>query len=128
MIGFLITKLFDDNLCQSWLERHLHSNGFVCPTCGSADRRRFRTQDRYDAYRCRVRDAHDALLNGTIFAGIASVPLRSCCCCTASPKGGPRRVWRVNCGCSGKPSKPCASVSRLICNTASTATVEGQTF
>jgi len=34
MIDFPITDLFDDSLCLVWLERHLHPDGFVCPTCG----------------------------------------------------------------------------------------------
>jgi len=53
MIDFPIADLFDDSLCLVWLERHLHPNGFVCPQCGSGNRRRFRTQGYYDAFRCR---------------------------------------------------------------------------
>lgn len=47
MIDFPITDLFDDSLCLLWLERHLHPDGFVCPQCGSENRRRFRTQGYY---------------------------------------------------------------------------------
>jgi len=32
MIDFPIADLFDDSLCLLWLERHLHPDGFVCPT------------------------------------------------------------------------------------------------
>jgi hypothetical protein len=53
MIDFPITDLFGASLCLLWLERHLHPDGFVCPTCGSANRRRFRSQGYYDTYRCR---------------------------------------------------------------------------
>jgi hypothetical protein len=53
MIDFPIADLFDDSLCLLWLERHLHPDGFVCPHCGSANRRLFRRQGHYDAYRCR---------------------------------------------------------------------------
>ncbi|HEU5098686.1 MAG TPA: transposase [Roseiflexaceae bacterium] len=65
MIDFPITELFDDSLCLLWLERHLHPDGFVCPHCGSADRRTFRVQGHYDAYRCRACDGYYTLLSGT---------------------------------------------------------------
>jgi hypothetical protein len=65
MIDFPITNLFDDSLCLAWLERHLHPDGLVCPQCGSANRRRFRTQGYYDTYRCRACDGYYTLLSGT---------------------------------------------------------------
>jgi transposase-like protein len=74
MIDFPITDLFDDSLCLIWLERHLHSDGFVCPQCGSASRRRFRAQGHYDAYRCRVCDRYYTLLSGTVFEGSRQRP------------------------------------------------------
>jgi transposase-like protein len=67
MIDFPITELFDDSLCLLWLERHLHPHGFVCPHCGSANRRRFRVQGYYDAYRCRACDGYYTLLSSTAF-------------------------------------------------------------
>ena len=67
MIDFPIADLFDDSLCLLWLERHLHPAGFVCPHCGSADRRLFRRQRHYDAYRCRACDGYYTLLSGTVF-------------------------------------------------------------
>ena len=74
MIDFPITDLFDDSLCLVWLERHLHPDGFVCPQCGSANRRRFRTQGYYDAYRCRLCDGYYTLLSGTAFEGSRQRP------------------------------------------------------
>jgi hypothetical protein len=65
MIDFPITNLFDDSLCLLWLERQLHPDGLVCPQCGSANRRRFRTQGYYDTYRCRACDGYYTLLSGT---------------------------------------------------------------
>jgi hypothetical protein len=41
MIDFPITDLLDDDECLAWLERHLHPQGLVCPTCGSSGRRGF---------------------------------------------------------------------------------------
>jgi transposase-like protein len=74
MIDFPITQLFDDSLCLLWLERHLHPDGFVCPHCGSADRRRFRAQGYYDAYRCRDCDGYYTVLSGTAFEGSRQRP------------------------------------------------------
>ena len=44
MIDFPITDLLDDDECLAWLERHLHPQGLVCPTCGSSEGRLFRRQ------------------------------------------------------------------------------------
>jgi transposase-like protein len=74
MIDFPIAGLFDDSLCLQWLERHLHPDGFVCPHCGSPNRRLFRRQSYYDAYRCRACDSYYTLLSGTIFDGSRKRP------------------------------------------------------
>jgi transposase-like protein len=74
MIDFPITDLFDDSLCLLWLERHLHPQGFGCPHCGSTDRRCFRHQGYYDAYRCRTCDGYYTLLSGTVFEGSRQRP------------------------------------------------------
>jgi transposase-like protein len=74
MIDFPITDLFDDSLCLLWLERQLHLDGFLCPHCGSAERRRFRVQGYYDAYRCRACDSYYTLLSGTAFEGSRQRP------------------------------------------------------
>jgi transposase-like protein len=74
MIDFPIADLFDDSLCLLWLERHLHPAGFVCPHCGSANRRLFRRQGHSDAYRCRECDRYYTLLSGTAFEGSRQRP------------------------------------------------------
>ena len=74
MIDFPIADLFDDSLCLVWLERHLHPNGFVCPICGNANRRRFRQQGYYDAYRCRACTGYSTLLSGTAIEGSRQRP------------------------------------------------------
>jgi transposase-like protein len=68
MIDFPITELLDASICMIWLERHLHPDGFVCPHCGSANRRLFRQQRHFPAYRCRDCDGYYTLLTGTAFA------------------------------------------------------------
>jgi transposase-like protein len=74
MIDFPIADLFDDSLCLLWLERHLHPHGFVCPHCGSANRRLFRHQGHYDAFRCRDCDGYYTLLSRTVFEGCRKRP------------------------------------------------------
>lgn len=50
-----------------WLEQQLHPQGFVCPPCGSSERRVFRAQGYFAAYRCRACDGYYTLLSGTVF-------------------------------------------------------------
>jgi transposase-like protein len=47
---------------------NLHPDGFVCPHCGSPERRLFRQQGSFPAYRCRACDGYFTLLTGTAFA------------------------------------------------------------
>jgi transposase-like protein len=68
MIDFPITELLDDSICLIWLERHLHPKGLRCPRCGSRDRRLFRQQHHFPAYRRRACDGYYTLLTGTTFA------------------------------------------------------------
>ena len=68
MIDFPITELLDDSICALWLERHLHPKGLKCPGCGSMERRLFREQGHFPAYRCRVCHGYYTLLTGTAFA------------------------------------------------------------
>lgn len=66
MIDFPITDLLDDAECLTWLERYLHPQGFVCPHCGSAERRLFRHQT-IPAHRCRACDGYYTVVTGTVF-------------------------------------------------------------
>jgi transposase-like protein len=68
MIDFPINELLDDSICLIWLERHLHPKGLHCPRCGSSNRRLFRPQHHFPAYRCRGCDGYYTLLTGTAFA------------------------------------------------------------
>jgi transposase-like protein len=68
MIDFSIAELLDDSICLLWLERSLHAEGFNCPQCGSVERRLFRAQGHFPAYRCRACDGYYTLLTGTVFA------------------------------------------------------------
>jgi transposase-like protein len=62
-----IAELLDDRICTLWLERHLHPHGLTCPRCGHPERRLFRTQGHFPAYRCRSCDGYYTLLTGTVF-------------------------------------------------------------
>jgi hypothetical protein len=68
MVDFPMTELLDDSLCMIWLERHLHPDGLKCPHCGSTDRRLFRQQKHFPAYRFRACDGYYTLLTRTAFA------------------------------------------------------------
>jgi transposase-like protein len=74
MINFPITDLLDDAASTHWLEQHLHPNGLHCPHCGSANRRFFRQQEHFAAYRCRDCDGYYTLLTGTAFAKTQQSP------------------------------------------------------
>jgi len=74
MIDFPIDELWDDSICTLWLERHLHPNGLTCPHCGHPERRLFRAQGHFPAYRCRACAGYDTLLTGTIFANTRQRP------------------------------------------------------
>jgi transposase-like protein len=67
MIDFPIAELLDDSSCLIWLERHLHPEGFTCPHCHSPERRLFRPQGDFPAYRCRACDGYHTLLTNTVF-------------------------------------------------------------
>src|SRR5918999_5060181 len=67
MLDFPITELLDDSICTLWLERHLHPHGLTCPHCGHSERRLFRDQGHFPAYRCRACAGYYTLLTGTVF-------------------------------------------------------------
>ena len=65
MIDFPITELLDDATCLAWLEQFIHPNGFVCPHCGSPDRRLFVRRQAFPGYRCRACDRYYTLVTNT---------------------------------------------------------------
>jgi transposase-like protein len=67
MIDFPMAELLDDRICTIWLERHLHPRGLTCPRCGHPERRLFRAQGHFPAYRCRTCAGYYTLLTGTVF-------------------------------------------------------------
>ncbi len=75
MIDFPIAELMDDDICTIWLERHLHPHGLRCPHCGHSERRLFRDQNHFPAYRCRACDGYYTLLTGTVVAKTQQRPV-----------------------------------------------------
>jgi hypothetical protein len=67
MIDFPITELLDDSICTLWLERYLPVDGVTWSQCGSTERRLFRAQGHFPAYRCRACEGYHTLLTGTLF-------------------------------------------------------------
>jgi transposase-like protein len=67
MIDFPITELLSEAESVTWLETYLHPDGLVCPHCGSAERRLFREQGYFPAYRCLACDGYYTLLSDTVF-------------------------------------------------------------
>jgi transposase len=75
MIDFPITEFLSDAECVKWLETFLHPEGFVCPYCESAERRLFREQGYFPAYRCLACDGYYTLLSNTVFEKTRQRPL-----------------------------------------------------
>jgi hypothetical protein len=89
MIDFPIAELLDDSSCLIWLERHLHPDGFACPHGHRPERRLFRLQGDFPAYRCRVCDGYYTLLTDTVFEKTRQRPATLVLLLCGMAKGGP---------------------------------------
>jgi len=89
MRDFPIGELLDDSIGTLWLERHLHPDGLTCPHCGHSERRLFRAQGHFPAYRGRACDGYDTLLTGTIFATTRQRPAALVLLLRGMAKGAP---------------------------------------
>ena len=103
MIDFPIGELLDESLCLLWLERHLHAEGFTCPRCGSTERRVFRAQGHFPAYRCRACEGYYTLLTGTVFAKTRQRPATLVLLLRGMAKGEPTARLARALGLSRKP-------------------------
>jgi transposase-like protein len=102
MIDFPIDELLDDSICTLWLERHLHPEGLKCPHCGRSERRLFRTQGYFPAYRCRACEGYYTLLTGTIFAKTRQRPATLVLLLLGIAKGEPTACLARELGLSRK--------------------------
>jgi hypothetical protein len=68
MIDCRLADLLDDDIYIGWLERHLHPEGLQGPPCGRSDRRLFRAQGHFPAYRSRGCNGYSTSLTSMVFA------------------------------------------------------------
>jgi transposase-like protein len=129
MIDFPIAELLDDSICLLWLERYLHAEGFTCPQCGSVERRLFRDQGHFPAYRCRACEGYDTLLTGTVFANTRQRPATLVLLRRGMAKGEPTARLARELGLSRKPLHTLRQrLQTHVNNTASTDVLIGTAF
>jgi transposase-like protein len=103
MIDFPIDELLADRMGTLWLERHRHPEGLTCPQCGHAERRLFRAQGHFPAYRCRACEGDDTLLTGTLCAKPRQRPATLVLLLRGLAKGEPTARLARERGLSRKP-------------------------
>jgi transposase-like protein len=129
MIDFPIDELLDDSIYTLWLERHLHPEGLTCPHCGRSERRLFRTQGYFPAYRCRACEGYYTLLTGTIFAKTRQRPATLVLLLRGIAKGEPTARLARELGLSRKPLHTLRQRIQANLNaTAPTAVMVGTAF
>ncbi len=129
MIDFPITELLDASICMIWLERHLHPDGFVCPHCGSTNRRLFRQQKHFPAYRRRDCDRYYTLLTGTAFGKTRQPPATLVLLLRGIARGGPTARLARELGMSRKQLHTLRQrVQTNLNNTTPVGVMAGATF
>jgi transposase-like protein len=129
MIAFPLGELRDDSICTLWLERHLHPDELTCPPCGHSERRLFRAQGQFPAYRCRACDGSDTLLTGTVFAQTRQRPATLGLLLRGIAKGEPTARLARELGPSRKPLHTLRQRIQADLNaTAPTGVMPGPTF
>jgi transposase-like protein len=103
MIDFPIAELLDDRICLIWLERHRHPDGLACPHGHRPERRLFRQQGDFPAYRCRACDGYYTLLTNTVFEKTRQRPATLVLLLRGMAKGEPTARLARELGMSRKP-------------------------
>jgi transposase-like protein len=103
MIDCPIAELVDDRTGLRWLERHLHPDGLTGPHGQRAERRLFRQQGAFPAYRCRACDGYYTLLTNTAFAKTRQRPATLVLLLRGMAKGAPTARLAREVGLSRKP-------------------------
>ena len=103
MIDFPIADLLDTSTCLLWLERYLHPEGLACPHCHRTERRLFRQQGAFPAYRCRVCGGYYTLLTNTVFEKTRQRPATLVLLLRGMAKGEPTARLARELGMSRKP-------------------------
>jgi hypothetical protein len=129
MIDFPIAERLDERICLIWLERQLHPDGCACPHCQRPERRLFRQQGDFPAYRCRACDGYYTLLTHTVFAKTRQRPSHAG---TPAARYGERRTHRALSPRVGDVRKQLHTVPQLVQThlnrTAPAAVTTGTTF
>jgi transposase-like protein len=129
MIDFPIDELLDDSMCTRWLEQRLHPDGLRCPHCGHSERRLFRAQGHFPAYRCRACEGYYTLLTGTVFAKSRQRPATLVLLLRGIAKGEPTARLARELGLSRKQLHTLRQrIQANINATAPTAVMMGTTF
>jgi transposase-like protein len=129
MIDFPIDELLDDRICTRGLERYLHPDGLVCPHCGHSERRLFRAQGHFPAYRCRACDGYYTLLTATVFAKTRQRPATLVLLLRGIAKGEPTARLARELGLSRKQLHTLRQrIQANINDTAPTAMMVGTAF
>ena len=103
MIDFPIAEWLDDSICLIWLERYLHPAGLACPYGHRPERRLFRPQGDFPAYRCRACDGYYTLLTNTVFEKTRQRPATLVLLLRGIAKGEPTARLARELGMSRKP-------------------------
>jgi transposase-like protein len=129
MIDFPITELLDDSICTLWLERHLHPDGLRCPDCGHSERRLFRDQGHFPAYRCRACEGYYTLLTNTVFEKTRQRPATLVLLLRGMAKGEPTARLARELGLSRKQLHPLRQrIQAHLNDTVPTDVMMGTTF
>jgi transposase-like protein len=129
MIDFPIDELLDDGICTRWLERHLHPDGLTCPHCGHSERRLFRAQGHFPAYRGRACQSYYTLLTGTVFAKTRQRPATLVLLLRGIAKGEPTARLARELGLSRKQLHTLRQrIQTNLNETAPTAVMAGTAF
>jgi transposase-like protein len=129
MIDFPIGELLDDSIGALWLERHLHPDGLRCPHCRHSERRLFREQGHFPAYRCRACNRYYTVLTGTVFAKTRQRPATLVLLLRGIAKGEPTARLARELGLSRKQLHTLRQrIQANLNDTAPTEVMVGTTF
>jgi hypothetical protein len=103
MIDFPSAERLDDSTCLLWWEPDLHPDGFACPYWHRAERRLFRQQGDFAAYRCRACEGYDTLRTDTVFEKTRQRPATLVLLRRGIAKGEPTARLARTLGRSRKP-------------------------
>lgn len=103
MLDVPSAELWDDSICLIWLARHLHPDGFTGPHCHRPERRLFRQQGGFPAYRCRACDGDSTLLTNTVFEKTRQRPATPVLLLRGMANGEPTARLARELGLSRKP-------------------------